>query len=92
MWTESFQMYELDLENTEETEIKLPTSTGSQKRQRNSPQKIYFCFIDYTKPLIVLITTNRRKFKRWEYQTTLPVTWEACMQGKKKQLEPDMEQ
>ena len=27
-----------------------------------------------------------------EYQTTLPVSWETCMQVKKQQLEPDMEQ
>ena len=31
-------------------------------------------------------------FKRWEYQTTLPASWETCMQVKKQQLEPDMEQ
>ena len=30
--------------------------------------------------------------KRWEYQTTLPASWEICMQVKKQQLEPDMEQ
>ena len=30
--------------------------------------------------------------KRWEYQTTLPASWESCMQVKKKQLELDMEQ
>ena len=29
MWTKNFQMYKLDLENTEEPEIKLPTSAGS---------------------------------------------------------------
>ena len=29
MWTENFQMYKLDLEKAEETEIKLPTSIGS---------------------------------------------------------------
>ena len=27
-----------------------------------------------------------------EYQTTLPVSWETCMQVKKQQLESDMEQ
>ena len=27
-----------------------------------------------------------------EYQTTLPASWETCMQVKKQQLEPDMEQ
>ena len=30
--------------------------------------------------------------KRWKYQTTLPVSWEICMQVKKQQLEMDMEQ
>ena len=36
---------------------------------------------------------NSGKFlKRWEYQTSLPVSWETCMQVKKQQLEPNMEQ
>ena len=30
--------------------------------------------------------------KRWEYLTTLPVSWETCVQVKTQQLEPDMEQ
>ena len=30
--------------------------------------------------------------KRWEYQTTSPASWETCLQVKKQQLEPDMEQ
>ena len=29
---------------------------------------------------------------RWEYQTTSPDSWETCMQDKKQQLEPDMDQ
>ena len=33
------------------------------------------------KPLTVWITTNCGKFfKRWEYYTTLPASWETCMQ------------
>ena len=44
-------------------------------------------------PLIVWIITNCGKFfKRWDYHTTLPASWEMCMQVKKQQLEPDMEQ
>ena len=39
----------LDLEKAEEPEIKLPTSIGSLKKQKNSRKNIYFCFIDYTK-------------------------------------------
>ena len=31
-------------------------------------------------------------FRRWEYKTTWPASWEICMQVKKQQLEPDMEQ
>ena len=39
------------------------------------------------------ITTTWWKFlKRWEYQTTLPASWEICIQVKKQQLESDMEQ
>jgi len=39
------------------------------------------------------MTTNCEKFlKRWEYQTTLPVSRETCMQDKRQQLEPCMEQ
>ena len=39
------------------------------------------------------ITINCGKFwKRREKQTTLPASWEICMQVKKQQLEADMEQ
>ena len=31
-------------------------------------------------------------FKRWEYQTTWPASWQICMQVKKQQLELDMKQ
>ena len=45
------------------------------------------------KPLTLWITTICGKFlKRLEYQTTLPGSWEMCMQVKKQELEPDMEQ
>ena len=58
-------------------------------------KNIYFCFIDYAKASqrTVWITTNCGKFwKRWEYQTTWPASWEICIQVKKQQLELDMEQ
>ena len=49
----------------------------------------WFPYLFYT----VWITTNCAKFlKRWEYQTTLHVSWDICMQVKKQQLEPDMDQ
>ena len=41
------------------------------EKAREFQKYIYFCFIDYTKPLTVWITTNYGLFlKRWEYQTT----------------------
>ena len=45
------------------------------------------------KPLPVWLTTNCGKFlKRWEYQISLPASWETCMQVKKQQLQLDIEQ
>ena len=93
MWTVNLQMFKLDLAKAEEPEIKLPTSSGSLKKQESSRKTIYFCFIDYAKPLTVWITTNSGKFlKRWEYQTTWPASWGIHMQVRKQQLERDMEQ
>ena len=44
------------------------------------------------KLLTLWITTDCGIFlNSWEYQTTLPASWEACMQVKKQQLEPDLE-
>ena len=39
-------MFKLDLEKAEEPEIKLPTSSGSSKKQESF---LYFCFIEYAK-------------------------------------------
>ena len=47
VWTMNFQMFKLDLEKVEEPEIKLPTSVGSQKKQREFHKNI--CFICYAK-------------------------------------------
>ena len=86
------QMFKLDLEKAEEPEIKISTSVGSQKK-RELQKNIYFWLMITPKPLTVWITTNCGKFfKRWEYQTTSPASWEICMQVKKQLLEPDMEQ
>ena len=87
-----FQMFKLVLEKAEEPEIKLPISTGSSKKEEFQ-KNVYFCFIDYVKAFHLWITINCGKlFKRWEYQTTLPHSWEICIQVKKQQLELDMEQ
>ena len=84
-------MYKLDLENAEEPEIKLSTSFGWEKKQGNSRKNI--CFIDYANAFDCVDHNNCRKFfQRWEYQTTLPASWEIYMQVKKQQLELDMKQ
>ena len=73
--------------------IKLPTSVGSLKKQENSRKTSASTSLTTLKSLTVWFTTNCGKFwNRWEYQTTLPASWEICMQIKKKPLEPDMEQ
>ena len=43
------------------------------------------------KPLTVDHNTVENSL-RWENQTSLPASWEICMQVKKQQLEPDVEQ
>ena len=92
MWTENFQMLKLDLEKSEKPEIKLPTFTGSLKKQESSIKTYIFVLLSTPKPSTVWITINCRKFwKRWEYQTTSPASWETCIQVRKQQLELDME-
>ena len=51
------------------------------EKGREFQKNIYFCFIDYApKSLTVWLTINCGKFfKRWEYQTTLPTSWEISM-------------
>ena len=87
-------MFKLDLEEAEEPEIILPTSVGLLKKQENSRNTSTSASLTLPpKPLTVWITANCEKFlKRWKYQTTLSVFQETCMQVKKQQLEPDMEQ
>ena len=71
----NFQMFKLDLEKAEEPEIKLPTSVGLSKKQGSSKKISTSASLTTIKPLTVWMTPNCGKFlKRWEYQTTLPVS------------------
>ena len=82
-------MFKLDLEKAEEPEIKFLTSTKQENVRKTSTSVSLITL----KPFTVWITTNFGRFlKRWEYQTTLPVSQETCMQVKKQQSEPNMEQ
>ena len=92
-WTMNFHIFKLVLEKAEEPEIKLSTSDGSSKKQESSKETSTSALLTMPKPWTVWITTNYGKFfKRWEYQTTWPASWEICMQVRKQQLELDMEQ
>ena len=75
------------LKKAEEPEIKLSISVGSSKKHKNFRKPSTSASLTTPKPLTVWITTNCGKFfKRWDYQTTLPASWEICMQFKKQQL------
>ena len=54
-----------------EPEIKLPTSSGSSKKQEHSRKTFISALLTMPKPLTMWITMNCGKlFKRWDYQTT----------------------
>ena len=87
-------MCKLDLEKAEEPEIKLPNMHWIIKKATKFQKNIYFCFIDYAKAFDCVDHNKPWKIllKRLESQTTLPASWEICMQVKKQQLEWDVEQ
>ena len=63
------------------------------EKAREFQKNIYLCFIDYAKAFDCVDHNKLGKFwKRWEYQTTWPASWEICMQVRQQQLELDMEQ
>ena len=63
----------------------------TEKAREFQKKKSTSASLTMRKPLTVWITTNCGKFfNRWEYQTTLLVSWKTCMQVKKQQLELDM--
>ena len=61
----------------------MPTSVGSSKKQESFRKTSISALLTMPKPLTVWITINCGKFlKKWDYQTTLPASWEICMQVK----------
>ena len=93
MLTVNFQMFKLVLRKGRGTRDQIANICWMMEKAREFQENIYFCFIDYAKPLTVWITINSGKFwKRWEYQNTWSASWEICMQVRKQQLELDMEQ
>ena len=63
------------------------------QKSKRVPEKHLLLFYWLCQSLWLCGSQQTGKFlKRWEYQTTLPASWETCMQIKKQQLETDMEQ
>ena len=55
-------------------------------------KNIYFCFIDYAKAFDCVDQNYGKFLKEMELPDHLSASWETCMQVKKQQLEPSMEQ
>ena len=89
----NFLMFKLVLKKAEEPEDQIANIHWIIKKATEFQKTIYFCFIDYTKAFDCVDHNKLWKIlKRWDYQTTWPVSWEICMQIKTRQLELDMEQ
>ena len=85
----NFQMFKLDLEKAEP---EIANIHWIIKKAREFQKNIYFWFIDYAKAFDCVDHNKLWKFwKRWEYQSTWPASWEICTQVKNQQLKLDME-
>ena len=82
----------LDLEKAEDSEIKLPTSVESLKKQESSRKNTYFCFTDYAKAFDCV---DHNKLWKILKEMGIPdhlTCLLRSMQVRKQQLELDMEQ
>ena len=79
------------MEEAEESEIKLPTSIGSLKKQDNSRKK-NICFIDYAKAFDCVDHKKPENSSRDGNTRPPDLPPEKSMQVKKQQLELNMEQ
>ena len=95
MWTEKFQMFLAGFRKSRGTRDQVANIYWIIEKAREFQKNIYFCFTDYTKAFDCVDHNKLWKILKemgWEYQTTLPASWETCVHVKKQQLELDMEQ
>ena len=85
MWTEYFQMYKLGFQEAEESD-QIVNIRWVMEKTRKFQKNTYFCFIDYAKAFYCVDHNELWFFKRWEYQTIWPASWETCVHLKKQQL------
>ena len=84
-------MFKLDLEKSEEPEIKLPTSDESSKKQESSRKTSTSALLTMPKPLCGSQQTVENAERDGNTRSPdLPLG--ICMQVRKQQLELDMEQ
>ena len=84
-------MFKLDFRKGRGTRDQIDNICWITEKARKFQKNIYFCFIHYAKVWLCGSQQTGKFFRRQEYQTTLPASWEICMQVKKEQLELDME-
>ena len=58
--------------------------------KKQEQKNIYFCFIDYAKAFDCV--DHNKLWTILQEMGISPASWEICMQVKKQQLKPDMEQ
>ena len=92
IWTKNFQI-QARFSKGRGTREQVATLLDHRKSKGVFLKKSASASLTTLKPLTMWISKNCGKFlERWEYQTTLPASWEICMQVKKQQLELEMEQ
>ena len=92
MWTKSFQIVQARFRKGRRTRNQMANICWIMEKARKFQKIIHLCFIHSTKAFDCVDHDKLWKALRWEYQTISPVSWETCMQAKKQQLEPCMEQ
>jgi len=97
MWTKN-QDVQVGFRKGRETRDQIANIHWIVEKAREFQKSIYFCFMEYANMLKTFCESQKKKkkncgkiLKRWEYQTTLPISWETCVNFKKQQWEPDME-
>ena len=86
-------MFKLDLETQRNQRSICQHPLDHWKSKRIPEKHLLLLYWLHQSPWLCGSQQNVKKFwKRWEYLTTLPASWEICLQVKKQQLEPDMEQ
>ena len=85
-------MFKLDLEKTEEPEIKLSTSSGLSKKKESSRKTSISALLTMPKPLTVWIITKWKILKEMEIPDHMTCLLRKLYAGQEQPLELDVEQ